>query len=321
MSDERIERARDVSIEKVIARRNIKLRRQGKELVGPCPKCGGTDRFSIHPAKGVWNCRSCKPTDIAGDVIGLTQWLDRCDFSTAIETLSRDWRPPARPVDQIARREKADTDEKRQHEKAGWLWRQRRPITGTPAETYLRQVRRISCALPPTLAFLPPGKPEQHPALISAYAAPVELDSGALGDPLNVMAVHLTLLRADGSGKADVDPNKISVGSPLGVPIALAPINDLLALSIAEGIEDGLTICEALGMGVWAAGSASYLPALVDAVPDYVTSVSIFEDADDAGRKQSRDLAQRIRARKPRKGNRPGDLAERPIEVILRRLT
>ena len=38
------------------------LKRQGRELVGPCPACGGTDRFSIKPIDGgaVIHCRGCK---------------------------------------------------------------------------------------------------------------------------------------------------------------------------------------------------------------------------------------------------------------------
>ena len=39
------------------------LKRQGRELVGPCPACGGTDRFAIKPAGGgaaLIHCRQCK---------------------------------------------------------------------------------------------------------------------------------------------------------------------------------------------------------------------------------------------------------------------
>jgi hypothetical protein len=50
-----------------------------------------------------------------------------------------------------------------------WAWR--RPITGTIAEAYLRRARGITCALPPSIAFLPPAKPEHHPALIAAFRA------------------------------------------------------------------------------------------------------------------------------------------------------
>ena len=39
------------------------LRRQGRELVGACPSCGGTDRFAVKPVQGgeaLIHCRQCK---------------------------------------------------------------------------------------------------------------------------------------------------------------------------------------------------------------------------------------------------------------------
>ena len=41
-----IERAGAVRLEDEIARRSLKLKRVGAELIGPCPKCGGSDRFA-----------------------------------------------------------------------------------------------------------------------------------------------------------------------------------------------------------------------------------------------------------------------------------
>ena len=82
-----VEAARSVPIESVLTRRGIHLRKSGIERIGPCPKCGGTDRFSINVKEGVWNCRGCKPEGISGDVIGLVEWLDGVDFKTAVETL------------------------------------------------------------------------------------------------------------------------------------------------------------------------------------------------------------------------------------------
>ena len=85
MTAEWIERARNVPIEHVINARGIKLR--GKiERVGPCPICGGEDRFSINTKKGVWNCRQCAK---GGDVIALVEHLDACDFITACTDADR----------------------------------------------------------------------------------------------------------------------------------------------------------------------------------------------------------------------------------------
>ena len=73
--------------------------------------------------------------------------------------------------------------ERRQHDKAAWLWSRRRPITGTIADIICAKVRRNTCPLPPTLAFLPPLKPEHHPAMIAAFALVGEPEPGLLGTP------------------------------------------------------------------------------------------------------------------------------------------
>jgi hypothetical protein len=48
LSDEQIKRAKAVAIEQEIGRRGIKLGNGKIEREGPCPRCGGTDRFSIN---------------------------------------------------------------------------------------------------------------------------------------------------------------------------------------------------------------------------------------------------------------------------------
>ena len=77
----------------------------------------------------------------------------------------------------------------------------------------------------------------------------------------------------------------------------LAPMNDLLGLAIAEGIEDALSMHQATGLGAWAAGSANRMPALADAVPSYCDCVTILADANEAGERNSALLAERLEAR------------------------
>ena len=98
----------------------------------------------------------------------------------------------------------------------------------------------------------------------------------------DLTAVHLTKLTADGNQKAGIPPNKIMIGSPKGSPIVLAPPNDLLGMCITEGIEDGLSAHEATGLGAWAAGSASLMPALANTVPRFIEHVSILAHRDPA---------------------------------------
>jgi hypothetical protein len=80
-----VQRARAVPIEREIERRGIKLKRNGLERVGACPKCGGDDRFAINTKKQVFNCRGC---DKGGDVIQLVEHLDGVDFNTACTQLT-----------------------------------------------------------------------------------------------------------------------------------------------------------------------------------------------------------------------------------------
>jgi phage/plasmid primase-like uncharacterized protein len=87
---ELLERARTRSIKHELRGHLSRMRqiRKSPEWVGPCPRCGGDDRFSINTKKENWNCRQCKPTDIKGDVIGLVQFLDNCSFADAVRGLA-----------------------------------------------------------------------------------------------------------------------------------------------------------------------------------------------------------------------------------------
>ncbi len=76
------------------------------------------------------------------------------------------------------------------------VWAEALPIGGTVAEAYLRG-RGITCALPNTLRFHPEcwhSSGHRLPAMVATVQG------------CDLPAVHRTYLRADGSGKADVDP-------------------------------------------------------------------------------------------------------------------
>jgi hypothetical protein len=176
--------------------------------------------------------------------------------------------------------------------KARWLWSRRRPLAGSLGEVYLR-ARGYDGPLPATLGFLPGrGKP---PAMIAAFGLASEPAPGDLSiDVDDVRGVHITRLAADGRGKAGTDTDKIMLGASLGSPLVLAPPNDGMGLAIAEGIEDALSVHQATGLGAWAAGSASRLPALAEAVPAYIEVVTVMVDDDDDGRRHADELAERL---------------------------
>jgi hypothetical protein len=178
------------------------------------------------------------------------------------------------------------------------LWTKSIPAKGTPVETYLRTSRGYQGLIPATLRFLPAS--EKHPpAMIAAFAMAAEIEPGLLCvSPDAVRAVHLTKLKPDGMGKADIPDPKIILGrGAVGVPIVVAPPNDLLGLAITEGIEDALSVHAAMGFGAWAAGSASRMPALADSVPVYIDCVTIYGDDNKAGIEGATALLRRLNDR------------------------
>jgi hypothetical protein len=66
---------------------------------------------------------------------------------------------------------------------------------------------------------------------------------------------------------------------------------------VTEGIEDGLSVFKATGLGVWAAGSASRMPGLAGAIPPYIESITIYAHDDRDGRSNAIDLASKLDAR------------------------
>jgi phage/plasmid primase-like uncharacterized protein len=120
--------ARGVRIEHEIQRRGIHL--SGRiDRCGPCPVCGGRDRFSINIRKQVFHCRPCS----GGDVIALVQHLDGCGFLAAVQSLAG-----GPPVASVAPRAKSasgsstveETEEYQQEQrrKAVCMWSRRKPI-------------------------------------------------------------------------------------------------------------------------------------------------------------------------------------------------
>jgi CHC2 zinc finger len=245
LSADIIERARAVRVEDEIERCGIKLRGR-VERVGPCPQCGGRDRFSINVRKQVFNCRGC---NAHGDVIALTMFLDGCDFREAIETLAGkrtiDYHP--RPTSPVDRSKRALASAKR-------IAAEMRPIISSPAAmTYLERVRKIEVASiedvlsrtdaigwHPSVYFNSPEDPmrgtQEHPL----HGQKLGCIVGVMTDVVTAEptgAISRTYLGPDGTkiGKAK------TLGSPRGIVRLSANDEVLGGLFIAEGLETALT--------------------------------------------------------------------------------
>ena len=179
------DRAHSIGIADVAMERGLVLKRTGRELIGPCPHCNGVDRFAINVTDNIWNCRGCGGK--GRGAVAFVHWLDGCGFHAAVEALIGQRSVPTKSAKSasLPATNSADHD-RRQHDKARWLWSQHQPISGSIAETYLRTARGIACGLPPTLGFLPPRKPDQHPAMIAAFGLCDEVEPGVIIAPRDV---------------------------------------------------------------------------------------------------------------------------------------
>jgi CHC2 zinc finger len=115
--------------------------------IGPCPECGGEDRFVITSThkKKLFRCRGCQKArrkNAAGDVIKLVMFLDGCTFNDAVEKLTGKPKPPPEHKGKLGKivAEYSYTNEKgavsfymvryqpkdfrprRPNGKGGWIW-------------------------------------------------------------------------------------------------------------------------------------------------------------------------------------------------------
>jgi hypothetical protein len=253
---------------------------------GPCPLCGPGCHDSANrrrrvlriwskPGFATYYCARCEAKGWARD-----EAANGSDQYNA-------WQMPS-ARDEV---DAEDLHNQRQIEKARWLWHQGKPIEGSPAEIYLRDVRQCGSELPATLRFLPPSKQGHRPALIAAFGIPHKSGSSILDSDDELHGVHLTLLKPNGSGKAEVQRNKLFVGPSKGWPIVIAPPTKPLGLAITEGIEDALSVHQAIDVGVWAAGAANRMPPLAPLVPADIERVTIYAHNDEDGQGQRSALA------------------------------
>ncbi len=204
------------------------------------------------------------------------------DILAAAGLRSGDYRAPD-PAALSQRKAEAKADAERKAAIAERLWREARPIEGTIAETYLRG-RCITCPLAETLRFHPAcfhgPEGKRLPAMIAAV-------QGA-GKP----AVHRTWLRADGGGKADVEPDKAMLGATGGGAVRLSEGPSRLV--VAEGIESALSLlCGLLDspFTLWASLSTSGMRGVK--LPPVPARLTIACDGDKPGRKAAHALADR----------------------------
>jgi DNA primase len=233
--------------------RRVPLKKRGGEQLGLCPfHAEKTPSFTVVERKGFFHCFGC---GAHGDHFAFVMRLEGVDFAGAVARLRGEagLDELRRDPDQVARdrvrlaRQQAELA-RREAERERWraesalsIWRRARPAGGTLVEAYLRS-RGIEPAaiggVPPSLRFDPEATHPDTGEILPAMVA------GVQGARDRVVAIHRTFLRADGGGKANVEPAKMMLGPCWRGGVRFAPAGPVLA--IGEGIETCLSVLQAL---------------------------------------------------------------------------
>jgi hypothetical protein len=284
------------------------------EWAGPCPVCGGRDRFGVNTKKRLWNCRGC----IAGgrDALSLVMHVRELDFREAVAFLAGEATTP-KPARVRPSTEPKDTESNAFVERliAG-LVGEIGPVRRTPGAQYLSSVRKIdtdaiagvlertdAIGWHPSVLFREQGHPLDGRRLGCIVAL--------MTDPVTAMptgAISRTYLTPDlaKNGKAK------TLGSPAGV-VRLTPDDEVLGgLHLAEGLETALA---GLSIGLrpmWATGSTALMSKFPVLSGIECLNLIVDNDRNGAGERAAREAEARWRAagREVRllRSDAPGDL-------------
>jgi putative DNA primase/helicase len=258
---------------------------------GPCPFCGGRDRwrFTDFNGDGLFICNQC------GNGNGITLAmrylkLPFCEVAKRIEAVIASPPPPV----------------KRKRDKRGFnrMWDGAASIrAGDPVDRYLR-----------ARGFQPP-----YPDALRTASSLVHVDDGAFtqwpamlglvtSSNGNATTLHRTYLTKDGRKAPVTAPRKLLNSPQPGSAVRLAP--PAPTLGIAEGIETALAARALFGIPTWSAISASGLKTFEP--PREVETLIICADHDvnGTGQRAAYELASRLSGRLEidiRIPNRPGD--------------
>lgn len=273
---------------------------RGRRRRADCLLADHSHRLSmaIDAEQGLWFCHACGE---GGDVLELHRrrfglsFVDAARALGALVDMNEDKdkaadpsaarpapaRPrPARPVD-------PDPDEARKRATAARIWRETRPLTGSPGELYLR---RRGCAMPPA-----DGDLRYHPDLhLFGFVGPalVGLITNAL-DARKGVGLHLTWLRREGDRW--VRGERRYLGRKAGGVVRLWPDEAVTrGLAIAEGIETALAVARVF-TPVWSVLDAGNLGAFPVLHGEAALSVFADRDASGTGQRAAAACAERWR--------------------------
>jgi hypothetical protein len=172
-------------------------------------------------------------------------------------------------------------------------WGAARPISGTPAETYLgRRVLRFADPAGDVLRFArrhprssPAGELEHHPALLAL------LRDVQTGEACGIINIYL---QPHGRDRLRDPKGKTSWGQAAGAAVMLDDFADVtLGLVIAEGVETAIALWMTGLWPIWALGGAGNLARF--RLLGGIEVLSIAADADEPGQRAAAEVTRRWR--------------------------
>jgi CHC2 zinc finger/Toprim domain len=298
--DAAIARAREADVLRVAERLGARLKKASDEWAGPCPRCGGNDRFAINARKRIFNCRRC---GTGGDTIGMVEHVTGSSFVEAVEFITGetaantgedvekhgdDWRAKAEATRNafVATRIAA-------------IVRELVPIRGSPGELYFRETRAIDTDLIADILERIDAI-GWHPAVLFREQGH-PLDRKHLGCIVGIMTDPVTAKPTGTISRTYIhEGRKIGKAKTLGRPVGIVRLSEdedvLVGLHLAEGLETALAAMAKGFRPVWSTGSVGLMAAFPVLIG--VETLTLFADNDlsGAGLRAANEVAGRWRS-------------------------
>lgn len=233
---------------------------------GPCPMCGGKDRFRFddREGRGTYFCSGCGAGDGVQLAMGITGQRFR-DVAREVERIAGTVRPSN------TKPERSDDDKLRALRRA---FLESKPIErGDEACRYLAGRGLRLYDLPESVRLHPSLSYWDGDAVMGTFPTMLATVTDAAG---RAVSMHRTFIQ-DGRKAPVPAPKKLMEGLPLaGAAIRLTPVSR--SLGIAEGIETALAASELFEMPTWSCISTSGIETYEP--PEGVEHVVIFADHD-----------------------------------------